>query len=146
LLHEIGHGLGFNGWRDWTTGALPADYMSTYDQWVFLEDGIPYFGGPSASAVYGGPVPLTAGNLMHYGNQFPLPGWDLVENIGLMNGVQNRSGFRREISELDLAILQDLGYVIVPEPGTCALGWLALVVLLVFWRKQCWIGPTPVAK
>lgn len=129
LVHEIGHGLGFSGWRDRTTGLLPADYMSTYDQWVFMEEGVPYFGGPHASAVYGGPVPLTVGNLMHYGNQFPLPGWELAEDVALMNGVRNRWAFRRSIGDLDLAILQDLGYTLVPEPASQTLLVLAMLAI-----------------
>ena len=121
VLHEIGHGLGFYGWRDWKTGSLPGDYMSTYDQWVYTEDGLPWFGGPSASAEYGGPVPLTLDNLMHYGNEFPLPGWELAENVELMNGVQSMWGTRQYIGDLDVAFLEDIGYTVVPEPATLIL-------------------------
>lgn len=117
MIHEIGHGLGFNGWRDWSTGALPDDYLSTFDQFVIVSGGVPYFTGPNARAVYGGDVPLTIGNLFHYGNEFG-PGADLVDG-GLMNGVYFYRGERYAISELDAAILADTGLsVIAPaDPG-----------------------------
>lgn len=117
MIHEIGHGLGFNGWRDWSTGALPDDYLSTFDQFVIVSGGVPYFTGPNARAAYGGNVPLTIGNLFHYGNEFG-PGADLVD-AGLMNGVYFYRGERYAISELDIAILADTGLSVTApvDPG-----------------------------
>ena len=34
MQHEFGHAFGFNGWRDGNTGALPGDYLSTFDALV----------------------------------------------------------------------------------------------------------------
>jgi hypothetical protein len=34
ILHELGHALVWNGWRDFTTVQLPADYASTFDELV----------------------------------------------------------------------------------------------------------------
>ncbi len=85
MMHEIGHGLVFNGWRDGFNGALPGGYMSTFDQNVSYSAGHLYFTGANALAVYGGPVPLTDGNYGHYGNTYALPSQDLA--AGLMDGV-----------------------------------------------------------
>lgn len=136
FMHEFGHALAFNGWRDWTTGRLPGGYQSTFDQWVtFDAAGTPYFTGPRAQAVYGGPVPLTYGNLMHVGNAFPRPGADLVPD--LMNGVVYYYQRRYDISALDLAIAADAGVTLTPEPGPLALVGVALVLLpAAGWRGR----------
>ncbi len=70
LLHELTHALGFNGWRDSTTAAVPGSppYESTFDQWETFDGTNLYFNGPAAEAVYGGPVPITYGNNWHIGN------------------------------------------------------------------------------
>jgi Ca2+-binding RTX toxin-like protein len=107
LLHEMGHALAFDGWRDWATGVLPGTTMSSYDQNVMLSGAHRYFIGANAQAVYGGPVPLNDGNYHHYGNTSGPFSTDLTH--GLMNGVVFVAGRRSEISELDLAILKDSG-------------------------------------
>ncbi|CAH1692905.1 conserved hypothetical protein [Hyphomicrobiales bacterium] len=107
IIHELGHGIGFVGWRDYTTGVLPGDYQSPFDSHVVMKDGLPYFEGMNAAGVYGGLVPLTYGNIFHLGNSAPNPGADLVDD--LMNGVVFKFATDYAISDLDLAILADLG-------------------------------------
>lgn len=125
LLHEFGHALGFNGWRNGSTGALPGDYASTFDAYTALTStpagNLVVFTGPAAVALYGGAVPITAGNYTHLGNNLPLAGVDLIPD--LMNGVVYYRGSRYTISALDLAILQDVGLPVtaVPEPAGAAL-------------------------
>jgi hypothetical protein len=143
FLHEFGHALGFNGWRDGSTGALPSNYQSSFDALTQIDNGATggatlYFTGANATAVYGGDVPLTFGNYGHVGNSAPRDGVDLVPD--LMNGVSFFRGTRYQISALDLAIMQDVGLPIaitaVPEPGSVLLMLAGLVFMLGLRRRH----------
>ncbi|MFZ4575062.1 MAG: hypothetical protein ACOYN0_11730, partial [Phycisphaerales bacterium] len=106
FLHEIGHAVAFNGWRDNTSGQLPDDYASTFD--AHTEPGVPqWFSGPISVARYAGSVPLTYANAKHVGNDPPHPGTDLISD--LMNGVVFYRGYRYDISNLNLAVCRDCG-------------------------------------
>ena len=71
--------------------------------------------------LYGGPVPVTFGNVAHIGNDSSRPGSDLIPD--LMNGVVFFRGTRYDISPLDLAIVADTGLTViaVPEPSSAFL-------------------------
>jgi Cadherin domain/RTX calcium-binding nonapeptide repeat (4 copies) len=105
--HELGHAFGFNGFSDVSSGTLNSSSLSTFDVFVTMVNGVPYFTGPRAEAVYGGPVPLTVGNFYHVGNTAGHPGSDLLGD--LMNGVVSGAGKSPGPSALDLAILADSG-------------------------------------
>ena len=93
-LHEIGHGLGFQGYRDIdgpNYGGFPGDYMTSYDFLTSFGSGqnanILFFNGPEAVSEYGGPVPLTSvgpgafltsQNFFHLGNPAGMIGDDLI--------------------------------------------------------------------
>ncbi len=145
FLHELGHAWAFSGWRDPSTGALATSYESTFDEHVINVGGVLYFTGANADAFYGGDVPLTAGNFMHFGNSVAsgLPGSDLLTD--LMNGVNFLDSTRYYISPLDLAALQDMGITIgapggdvppsaVPEPASLA--FLAAGALVLLARRR----------
>jgi Ca2+-binding RTX toxin-like protein len=106
--HEIGHALAFNGWKDWGTYQLPGNYESTFDSLVSVEGGAPFFVGRQATKLYGGPVPLTQGNLFHVGNQTGA-GSELVSGHDIMNGVVMPYGEALQPGLLDIAILSDCG-------------------------------------
>ncbi len=139
LLHEFGHALGFNGWRDGFNGALPGDYQSTFDAQVRAQRGqlgTPLvFVGEQARGLYGGDLPLTWGSYGHLGNLNA--GADLVPD--LMNGVAFHRGTRYGISALDLQVMRDLGLpmlVAVPEPASAALALAGLALLgSLHWRR-----------
>jgi hypothetical protein len=121
LLHEFGHALSFNGWRDGATGLFPGNYQSTFDRQTSVEGGIPFFRGSNAMRVHGGPVAITSGNANHIGNSARLPCSDLIPD--LMNGVVFFRGQRYGISNLGLAITEDSGL------RTAAFGPIAAAVL-----------------
>ena len=112
LIHELGHVLGIFGWRDWSTGEFSGPDASVFDTLVQSRRNLFYFRGAAATAEYGGPVPLTRDNLYHLGNDLP-PGDDLLDDV--MNGVVNYYGTRDYVSDLDVAILSDLGVRLEPE-------------------------------
>lgn len=132
--HEIGHALGFNGFLDWTTGQRTGNAISTFDPFVSVVGGVPYFTGPNAQALYGGPVPLTASNLYHLANREGLPGNDLINDI--MNGVVTQLGKSPGPSAIDLAILKDVGVPIVQAGGDLTNGTdtVVLTTLGGTWR------------
>lgn len=118
--HELAHGLGFDGFTDPITGALGAD-VTLFDH--YIQDTIvagtitaANFTGPDAEAAYGAflgtnvstPVPLTllnnGENFFHVSNSSSDPlGEDLMSGVGLTPGTS------RDISSVDLAMLQDVG-------------------------------------
>ncbi|MBX9623223.1 MAG: hypothetical protein K2X82_05360 [Gemmataceae bacterium] len=138
FLHELGHAIGFNGWRDLTTGQLPPTYASTYEAWSFNWYDDVYFYGPNATAAYGGRyVPLTRRNWPHVGNWDGLPGDDLL--FDLMNGEKFYRGYRFDVSALDVAILADLGLPLQPAaavPEPMSVGLLAVGGLLAARRAR----------
>ncbi|MGE7413232.1 DUF4214 domain-containing protein [Methylobacterium tarhaniae] len=112
LTHELAHAFGVSGARDPSTGALPANTETTWDRLVALQpDGTAYFTGASATAIHGGPVPVTTikngEQYYHLANSASDPlSKDLLGGTGLM------AGESRSISPLDLAILRDLGLTV----------------------------------
>jgi hypothetical protein len=127
FLHEIGHVLAINGFRDEFDGSLPGDFESTFDEQTIFDGTDFFFTGPRATALYGKPVPLTFGNYRHLGNEPPRLGSDLIPD--LMNGVVLFRETRYDISALDVEILCDVGVPgqmcqgpVIPEPST----WLLL--------------------
>jgi hypothetical protein len=156
FIHELGHMLAFNGWRDPVTGALPGQYESTFDRYAAAMNGNLYFTGPDAEAQYGGPVPLTSGDYQHFGNAAG-PGAELIDD--LMNGVTFYDGTRYSISPLDLAVLADAGVPLaagsdvsfpliasgagpaaapsdIPEPPSLALMLSAILALILARRAR----------
>ena len=136
FTHEFGHIFGFNGNRDQSTGTLLSNSESTFDSLVSVVNNSPYFTGSYAESVYGGPIPLTVGNMYHVGNPSG-PGADLETYPGdLMNGNVVFTGTRYAISALDAAIAEDVGLVVpVSEPNIITVFCAALVG---FWLTGCW--------
>ena len=108
FTHEIGHGLGFSGFRDLSTGNLDyslstdglyRSFFSHFDMNVTMSDGKPYFNEYTARLVYGAAIPLTSENLYHYGN---LEGAGVNLITGVMTGVGIPTGFQYDVSNLDL--------------------------------------------
>lgn len=108
-LHELTHVLGFglsDSWRDQLS--------------------IGRFTGDSATDLYGGPVRLSS-DLEHWRD-----GTEGVANGMLVEALMTpllASGERRSLTDLDLAGLADVGWVLVPEPSTSVLFGMGLLML-----------------
>lgn len=107
FLHELGHALAYNGWRDGVTGELSGRFASTFDILIEREGAHWFFIGPTSRSVWGEPLAITEGNANHLGNSAPDFGERLIP--GLMNGVVFVRGARYWITALDLAVLRDVG-------------------------------------
>ncbi|MBW3597285.1 MAG: hypothetical protein KY475_08425 [Planctomycetes bacterium] len=135
-LHELVHTLGFSGYRAISGDdygeffiEFPEEGMklrSTFDeltQFDFFFNPTLYFTGANAMSDYGDDVPLTTlgpddasgENFYNLGNPEGRPGDDLLSD--LMNGIVFQPGVRYELSELDLAMLADLGWTIRELPS-----------------------------
>jgi hypothetical protein len=136
-LHEIGHALGFIGYRD-GFGNIAGNVISRWDEYVVSDGGNVFFTGPTARRVYGGDVPLTWGSAGHLGNSPPRPGSDLIPD--LMNGVVGLHGTRYSISDLDLAILNDVGV-----PVTAFLPAVTVSDRRIFYNASAFDGGNPAA-
>jgi hypothetical protein len=121
FLHEIGHGFAMNGWRADADFSLPSSFMSTFDELLSFENDNVFFTGSEAMSLFGAPVPMTRFNHRHFGNIFPRPGSELIPD--LMNGVVFFRGTRYSISDLDLALMSDVGLPVraIPVPGMLAI-------------------------
>ena len=131
FIHEFTHMLVFNGFQNQTNGTYQDNGKSTFDRYTQFDGSNFYFDGSRAEALYGGPVPLTYGNIYHVGNNAPRPGSDLIPD--LMNGVVSNYQTRYDLSALDLAMAADTGVPIitpaaVPEPGSMILACVGLLV------------------
>lgn len=109
LEHELGHIFGIDGFRD-SSGVLPSDSESTWDQLVkVVSRSSATFTGAEATAVYGGPVPVTttydSGEAYyHFANRLS----DAASN-DLMTGTGLPTATIRTISPLDVATMADIG-------------------------------------
>lgn len=105
ILHELVHAVAMVGVRDFS-GNLNGSSEMPFDLYVKMVDGAPYFTGPNAMEIFGGPVPLTPNNIFHYGSAAGDPSTLLG---GLMNGVAVTAGYRYDLNALDVAIMRDCG-------------------------------------
>jgi hypothetical protein len=115
--HEFGHGLAFNTFRDAYTGSLGnSGDQTTFDKFVSIVLGQPFFTGKNASAIYGSSVPLyklgdPGTSIAHFTKAF-ING-TITDQLGndLMNGYGGftpREG--RLYTDLDIAVFLDCGY------------------------------------
>lgn len=126
LLHEIMHGLGINTTRDLTTGQFNADARTIWD-FYFQQNGSQQLLAVPAFATHGlAPVQVSTDtqqeNFAHLGN---FGGLDQGYVDDLMNGLHFFFGHRYYMSQVDLMILQGLGYK-VTIPDTMPLSYYEL--------------------
>lgn len=119
IVHELLHGMGFIGWRDVDTGALPGNYQSVWDAMVVLAGGRANFNGPATTALLGQPVEVRLGGsqgAFHLGNG-PTPAASLMPWIegSNYNSYYYVDGERYTLGRLELALLQDVGWTLEPN-------------------------------
>ncbi len=102
LTHELLHAMGFEG-----NYPTPSGYQTTYDTYIQMQNGLPYFMGPKAQAVFGGPVPLDPAS-SGAGSAY----YHLKVASDLMSSALP-PGTVRSISALDMAVMQDLGAPVI---------------------------------
>lgn len=155
-MHELLHTFGFlsnvdsagsNSGDNWTqfdsfvvtsngTKAIGNDYKwkTAFNSNLTGSNGGLYFGGPNAVAAYGGLVPLytpnpwQSGSSMSHLDDSTFTG----NNEQLMNAISDTGLGVRELSDVELGILQDLGYTIAPHSVSA---FLFLGLLLIRRRK-----------
>ncbi|MEN0076301.1 MAG: hypothetical protein AAGC69_18090, partial [Paracraurococcus sp.] len=112
MMHEIGHGLGIISFRSSVDGSFFLGAASTWDAAMAETGGWLFFSGSTARAVHAGPVPVTT---LKNGEQYSHIGNALHEDVGqdLMNGITVDYGRRYSISDLDLAMLRDIGLPVI---------------------------------
>ena len=127
LLQELAHGLGFLSLRSSADGSVrdPSFGITPFDEHVAMRQNRLYFTGPQSVGAYGGWVPL------YTGPDSSPDHLDVINDVMYWNlGL----GVSRSISELDRAVLCDLGVPTtrcasaVSSPGSLSLvlGALAL--------------------
>jgi hypothetical protein len=135
VLHEIGHGLGVAGYRDFHTGLIPGNAVTQFDDLSYYGgNGEPfvrgvgrnslYFGGDYAASLYGGDLPLVNKAPGEFGfsqNYYHLSACNSSAADGLegtlMNGCVLPNGERLYITQFDLALYADMGYPLAQRPG-----------------------------
>jgi hypothetical protein len=154
ITHEIVHSLGFSSTLNNTTDKFSTS-LSTWD--TLLEDsagnvaesngdGTPgdfnqednpvYWTGSIANDLFGNPVPIYApasytsgSSLSHVDEAEKNGGFD-----GLMNFSIGNSVVQREMHDVELAMMEDMGWDTVPEPATMSL--LGLGAMFLIRRKR----------
>jgi hypothetical protein len=100
FLHESLHGLGY-----WSTAQHGDGSETEFDSLTTRIGGQWFFTGPKTQEVYGGALPLAiTGSRDHYSDSLPYE-IDMMREFGHAE--------KWQLSNIDLAILQDLGYEII---------------------------------
>jgi hypothetical protein len=124
-LHELGHGFGMAGFRDFPTGEISGDNTTQMDYLSYFGgNGAPigpggernamYFNGETAARLYGRDLPLThkpTGHPLYSQNYYHISDCD-ADGLAstLMNGCAVPLGERMQITPFDLAVYADMGY------------------------------------
>ncbi len=107
FLHETMHSLGI--WSNAQHG--PGNTPTTFDGLTEERNGQFFFNGAAVEALLGEDLPLAAtGSRDHYGPKLVGDGTASPVERGLMYEFGNYEGNRWHLGQIDLAILEDLGY------------------------------------
>ena len=160
-MHELLHTLGFssfingNGTGEGSNGTTWSHFdqfltdtsgnrlVSTggvYQGGTILTNGVGgdvFFSGAAAMAVFGGRVPIYSPEIYLAGSSLSHLDTDFfTSDAYLMEHAVAAGLATRTLSSLELAILTDLGYSVIPEPSTYALLFGAGALALAGWRRR----------
>lgn len=156
VMHSLGFISQIDGaGRGWNLAAVGSpDAWSAFDQFVTTASGVPlvnagtfgfntaelaaltgnpgaYFAGPNAVAANGGnlvplysPAPFQGASSLHHLDDASFSNPDALMEAAVFTGQAPRT-----LNGVELGILQDLGYTVVPEPGAVTLMLLSLAGL-----------------
>lgn len=154
VMHEMGHGFGMTGYRDFASGEILGSDATQFDDLSYFSgNGQPiapngsrnpmFFRGDYAASLYGGDLHLThkpPGHPNFGQNYFHLSACDAASPDGLegtlMNGCVLPNGARLEITPFDLALYADLGYPIVTPSADYNDNGIVDAADYVGWRKS----------
>jgi hypothetical protein len=160
VLHEMGHGFGMTGYRDYDTSEITGDTATQFDDLSYYggdgnpfdPDGAPnplFFGGNFAASLYGSDLPLThkpADDFRFSQNFYHLSACDAGSADGLegtlMNGCVLPNGERLYITQFDLATYADMGYPLAQLPGDYNDNGTVDAADYAVWRKGVAVAPT----
>ncbi|HJQ79769.1 MAG TPA: hypothetical protein VJ828_07425, partial [Lacipirellulaceae bacterium] len=152
-LHELGHGFGMAGFRDFPTGEVHGANTTQIDDLSYFGgngDAISpggqrnpmYFGGETTARLFGRDLPLThkpPEHPLHSQNYYHLSACDSGAPDGLegtlMNGCAIPLGERLHITPFDLAVYADMGYPMANLFGDFNNDGSVDAVDFVVWRK-----------
>ncbi|MRX11535.1 DUF4214 domain-containing protein [Pseudoduganella sp. FT25W] len=121
VLHELMHGLGINSYRDTATTQYNGIWRTVWDKYVTSANGKLYLDMPNFASHGIDPVEVSSTsvsqNNSHLGDATNLQAGYLDD---IMNGLYFYGGHHYEMSQLDVLILQGLGYT-VTMPDNLAL-------------------------
>ena len=134
VTHELGHGFGMTGYRDFPTGQILGSDATLFDDHTYFGgNGNPiatdgsrnpmFFRGSYSANVYGSDLHLTnkpPGDLNYSQNYYHLSSCGGSSDglaSTLMNGCVLPNGTRLPITLFDLSVFADLGYPIVTPSG-----------------------------
>lgn len=106
-------------------------WKTAYNRNLTGANGGLFFSGPNAVAAYGGLVPLytpspwAAGSSLNHLRDAAFSG----ANRKLMNAIVSLGPGIRKLSPVELGILKDLGYTVVPVPGATAVLFVGVFLL-----------------
>lgn len=116
-IHEIGHVLGFGSstiWDDQISGTT--------------------FTGAASTTENGGVNPQLSPGLDHWASSINSPTVNGAVSQQTAFSPSITTGTRKDLTQLDLAGLQDLGWQVIPEPS--ALTLIGLGILVITYRKR----------
>ncbi|MDR4520829.1 MAG: calcium-binding protein [Nitrosomonas sp.] len=112
VLHEILHGMGISGWLDWETGEHTTNRQSIWDSHIIVENGQAYFSGDHVNQLLGEPVEVRLGGSQGAYHLGSASSNQPLLKSSIMNSYYFRLGERYLPTDLEFAILEDLGWTL----------------------------------